>query len=233
MQAVILVGGRGTRLQSVVKDVPKPMADVNGKPFLDYLVRYLRCENVDNIILATGYMSDVIETYFSEETYISCVIEKEALGTAGAVKNAEASIVDDSFIMMNGDTYFMCDYKKAYESHIASGADITMILRHVDNASRYGRVICDDSGRIISFLEKENIEQEGLINGGIYFVNKSVLELIPKDTKYSFETELMPSMLSQGSYINAYIDNGYFIDIGIPDDYYRFNNDIEKIQNGD
>lgn len=232
MQALILVGGLGTRLRQVVNDRPKPMALVNSKPFLEYLICNLKSQGVGNFILAVGYMGQAIEEYFGDGRRLGIKIkysyEKEQLGTAGAIKNAENLIASENLIVLNGDTFFYVNYKKLMDFHIKKASKFTMVLRKLDDTKRYGTVDIDVDGKILGFMGKNDYDKTNIINGGIYIVNKSLLECIPNSKSYSLENELMPRLISENINIYGIIRNGYFIDIGIPEDYYRFINDIKN-----
>ncbi|KHD35747.1 nucleoside-diphosphate-sugar pyrophosphorylase [Clostridium acetobutylicum] len=224
MQALILVGGLGTRLRSVVKDRPKPMALVENKPFLEYLIRKLKSNGISDIILATGYMSEFIENYFKDgsEFGVNIVYSKETtqLGTAGAIKNAEEYLKEEFFVL-NGDTYFDVDFEAAYKFHKNNKSYFTMILRETSDASRYGAVECSDDNRVVSFIEKGGISKSNYINGGIYIVKKDIFKEVEREKKVSLETEIIPKVLGE-EVIYGYKCNNYFIDIGVPEDYIKF-----------
>lgn len=232
MQALVLVGGLGTRLKKVVSDRPKPMALIKGKPFLEYLINNLKTHGITEIILAVGYMGSYIESYFKSgedfEVKIKYSYEDISMGTAGAIKNAEKLITEESFMILNGDTYFDINYKQLMHYHKQKESSFTMVLRRVEDAKRYGTVKFDNEHRITGFMEKrEDKHVEGYINGGIYIVNKSILNKIPAGKKFSLENKLMPELVKNLEPIYCKNENGYFIDIGIPEDYYKFTNDIK------
>ncbi|URZ14865.1 nucleotidyltransferase family protein [Clostridium felsineum] len=230
MQALILVGGLGTRLRSIVKDRPKPMALIEDKPFLEYLIRNLKKNGIKDIILATGYMSEIIEDYFKDgrEFGVNIVYSKEnvQLGTAGAIKNAEKYIKDEVFVL-NGDTYFDVDFKKLYEFHKNTNSIFTMVLRKIADASRYGAVECDKENKITSFVEKGETSKSDYINGGIYIIKKKILNLIENEKKVSLEKEVIPKVLREEK-IYGYGCGNYFIDIGIPEDYIKFCTKVKR-----
>ncbi len=233
MQAVILAGGLGTRLRGVVDDRPKPMADVCGRPFLEILLNDLKSAGVTDIIFAVGYLGELIEDYFGDGSVFDVNIhyswEKEQLGTAGAIKNALAYITDERVLVLNGDTYYKMDYRAVFNSAVADDTDMTIVLRKVQDVSRYGKVTLDDK-KIVRFNEKSNDTSNtlqpgqsvpGLINGGVYVMRKSLIETIPHG-KVSIENESIPQWIAEGKLIEGYVHDGYFIDIGIPEDYYEF-----------
>lgn len=230
MQALILVGGLGTRLRSIVKDRPKPMALIEDKPFLEYLIENLKKNGIKDIILATGYMSEIIEDYFKDgrEFGVNIVYSKEnvQLGTAGAIKNAEKYIKDEVFVL-NGDTYFDVDFKKLYEFHKNANSIFTMVLRKIADASRYGAVECDKENKITSFVEKGETSKSDYINGGIYIIKKKILNLIENEKTVSLEKEVIPKVLREEK-IYGYRCGNYFIDIGIPEDYIKFCTKVKR-----
>lgn len=229
MQAIILAGGLGTRLKSVVNDRPKPMALIGKKPFVEYVIEGLIEFGIYDIIFAVGYMGDMIEAYFGKgerwNINICYAYEEELLGTAGAIKNAGKFISEDFFFVLNGDTYYRYDFRKLRQYSVQNDLDMAIILRNVTNASRYGRVNMID-GILTSFNEKSGETSQGLINGGIYLMKRKMLLEIPKG-KVSLENEMIPQWLRQKKKIGGLVNDGYFIDIGIPEDYQKFQNDIE------
>lgn len=223
MDAIILAGGKGTRLKSVINNVPKPLAPVNGIPFLDVLLHQLDKSNcVEKVILAVGYKAEqIIENYENCSKYrfeIIFSIEKEALGTGGAIKMAIANTNSDSFLVLNGDSYTDVNISKLIHTHNVSKASMTMVLREVENANRYGSVLLDENQRIIKFEEKINDSNPGLINAGIYVINKELFNEISVEKSISMELEIIPDILERAS-IFGYISQGKFVDIGIPETY--------------
>ena len=222
-QAVILSGGFGTRLSHVVSDVPKPMAPIREKPFLDYIIKTLKQQGFDNFIFLTGYKSEFIEDYFKNLDNAIFIKEETALGTGGAILNAFNKLQDEFFVI-NGDTFFDIDYSLLEE--FGKNKPITLALRYTNNIERYGFVEIDDNFIIKSFVEKGNLPEnriDGYINGGIYYINKSALK--PYADKFngefiSLETEIFPKLLANKE-LNGLPLGGCFIDIGIPEDYYR------------
>ncbi|MGO8949663.1 MAG: nucleotidyltransferase family protein [Ktedonobacterales bacterium] len=228
MQALILAGGAGTRLRSVLGDnLNKPMAPVANKPFLEYLIMFLQKQNIDDIILCVGYKAGLIQSYFGQGdqwgvrlTY-SC--ETEFLGTGGAVKLAENLVRGDEFLVLNGDSFFDVDLRELARFHHEAGATATLALARVDNAQRYGAVRLDDARRIVGFTEKDNAASSGLINGGIYMLTRDVLGMIPPRQVCSLEREVFPALITRNLYGRPFL--GFFIDIGVPADYMRLQTD--------
>lgn len=227
-ECIILAGGLGTRLQSVVKDVPKCMAEVAGNPFLKYLFDYAAKQEIEHIILALGYKSDIIIDWLANQSLpfdISYVIEKEPLGTGGAIQYAFSKIKSEKAYIINGDTYFDIDLEKFSNSHISKKADISLALKPMTDFDRYGSVLLDTPNRIIRFNEKKHCQQ-GLINGGTYLVNKNIFAKLNLPQKYSFEKDILESKINDIS-IYGYEQDSYFIDIGIPSDFEKANKDFK------
>lgn len=225
-ECIILAGGLGTRLQTVVNDRPKCMALVANQPFLKYILDFLKREKFDHVILSLGYKSNIVIDWINNVDYkfsIEYVLEKEPLGTGGAINYASEKIKSDYFYILNGDTFFDVDTQKMENLHIENDSDISLALKPMTDFDRYGSVDIDIKGRIIGFKEK-TFQKEGLINGGLYLINKSVLSKnLPN--KFSFEKEILEDkFLSLKIY--GSIQDRYFIDIGIPTDYDKANIDF-------
>ena len=236
MEAILLCGGLGTRLRSVVSDRPKPMADIAGKPFLHYLVKMLSKSGVKHLIFALGYMGEQIEAYFkSGEDYglsISYSYEDSPLGTGGAIRNALSRVSEENVLVLNADTYFRTDYESLLREQLKNKVAMTIASRKIEDISRYGAILKDESGRILRWNEKMSSDQvealrPGEINGGIYVMQKSLIEKIPEG-KQSLENDCIPAWLKDGVYLQAISSDGYFMDIGIPEDYAQFRKDIES-----
>ncbi len=238
MQAILLCGGMGTRLRSVVSDRPKPMADICGKPFLQYLLEMLRDKGITEVIFALGYMGEMIEEYFQDGSAFGLKIaysyEEEPLGTGGAIRNALPKIMEEEVLVLNADTYFPMDYQGLYRFHQENDGDFSLATRAVPDISRYGAVRRDAAGRILAWNEKlEDGGQPlaGEINGGIYVMKKSLIAEIPEG-KQSLEQDCVPKWLSEGKRIFGLPFDGYFMDIGIPKDYQQFITDVEQGKHG-
>lgn len=219
MEAIVLAGGFGTRLQSVVKDVPKPMADINGKHFLEYILEYLLNNDITKTILSTGYKKEIIENYFGDGYKAMEIIyskEDEPLGTGGAIKKALTFCKSENVLVLNGDTFFEVNLQALRQEHQTTDANVTLALKKMYNFDRYGKVILEKN-RVVNFAEKE-FSASGLISGGIYIIRKDIFD--NTEEKFSFEQDFLEKKLSELS-ICAYIDKGYFVDIGIPQDYQK------------
>lgn len=220
---IILAGGFGTRLSAVVKDVPKPMAAVNGKPFLHYIFQSLQKQKIKSAILSVGHLREVVQNYFKdnyEEIEIKYAVEHEALGTGGGIKNAFQFVDDDAYVL-NGDTFFDIPLSSIKNND----ADITVALKPMQNFDRYGTVEINEKNRITAFHEKKKCA-EGLINGGIYYFRKSLFEKISTENKFSFEKDVLEKYVDELKITGKVFDN-YFIDIGIPEDYQKAQNDLK------
>ena len=230
-EAIILAGGFGTRLQSVVSDVPKPMAPVAGRPFLTYLLDRLRKQGYTHIVLATGYLHEKVEEFFGHEYHdvaIDYARELSPLGTGGAIVNALQYCHEEAVTVLNGDTLFDIDHERLCRFAEEKATPLAIVLRQVPDAGRYGSVEIDKGGRITTFKEKNSEAGSGLINGGIYRIQRSLLDGFTLGEKFSFEQELMQQRYRDEHYY-AYADGAYFIDIGIPEDYSRAQQELPSL----
>lgn len=222
LEMAILCGGLGTRLRTAVRDRPKPMVEVAGKPFLEMLLRHFGQYGVRRVILLTGYLGSMIADYFGGgekwnlDIYYSQ--ENEPLGTAGALKQAEPCITKDFFLVMNGDTFVGADPRQLIHFHQVKEADISVLLVRVENVERYGSVELGKDGRVLEFQEKGTGGGHGLINAGLYVFSRKVLEDIPAGRYVSLEQELLPPLVEQGR-VFGMASSSVFIDIGIPETY--------------
>jgi D-glycero-alpha-D-manno-heptose 1-phosphate guanylyltransferase len=218
-EAVILAGGFGTRLKSVVNDIPKPMALINGKPFLLYLIEQLGKFRFEKVIIAAGYKYEAIKTYFGssyKNIKLTYSVEKEPLGTGGAIYMASGLTTSDCFFILNGDTFFEVDFDKMEGQFIENNSDLMVALKPMVGFDRYGAVVTNNK-KILSFCEKKYCDN-GLINGGIYLLKTDWLQKRAPGKVFSFEKDILEKYAERGE-ITSYISDGYFIDIGIPEDY--------------
>jgi D-glycero-alpha-D-manno-heptose 1-phosphate guanylyltransferase len=221
--AVLLVGGMGTRLRSVVPSTPKPLASVGGESFLGLLVRQLRYQGIRRLVMCSGYLADQIETQFADgsawDVEIEYSREQQPLGTAGAVKLAECHLQGArDFLVMNGDSFLEIDFRQLLRFHHERSALASMAVVRVQDAGRYGTVQIDADSRVIGFREKTGGDTPGLVNAGVYVFNHAMFEHFPKGPA-SLETDLFPRILERRVY--ALEQHGMFIDIGTPEDYAR------------
>ena len=221
MEAIILAGGFGTRLQKVVNELPKSMALVNDKPFLEYLLNFLTGQGIQKVILSVGYKREMIQEYFKDRykhLTISYAIEEEPLGTGGGILNALEQVEGESAFAMNGDSMFRIDLQAMQHLHQKIAADLTMALRYLDDTSRFGTVQIDTEKRVTGFFEKNQKSDPGYINGGVYLINKNFLVSSSFGKKFSIEKDCCEKCYKESG-IYGYPAKGYFLDIGIPEDY--------------
>lgn len=278
MQAVLLAGGLGTRLRSVVSDRPKPMALIEGRPFMEYVVRGLYRCGITDIIFAVGYKGSMVEEYFKDGgefgVRVSYAYEEELLGTAGAIKNAGKFVTEDRFFVLNADTFYQMDYSRLASLYEELELDMALVLRKVEDVSRYGAAVLKDR-MLVGFNEKPGggtsaektrevlkagnrpdvsaqagiqnrpdvlaqadtgnqpcaqsrpASRPGTINGGVYLMRRSLLDEIPEG-KVSLENEMIPRWMQEKKRLGGLVSDGYFIDIGVPEDYFRFQEDVRK-----
>ena len=222
MKAIILAGGEGKRLRSVVNDIPKPMAPINKKPFLEYLILQLKKQNVKDVIISIGYKGDIIKDYFQNgdnwDINIEYSEEGKPLGTGGALRKAGELIDGKQFIAMNGDSFFDIEFKQLISFHEEKQAVVTISLAYAETIERYGQVEIGNDGEITKFIEKGNSVSSGYINGGIYLLTSKLINEIPFG-QVSLETEVFPRLINKGLFGVRF--KSYFIDIGKPEEYQR------------
>ena len=217
-EAIILCGGLGTRLRSVISDVPKPMAPIKNKPFLAFVLEYLKKQNISRVVLAVSYKYEIIQEYFGNSylgIQILYSIEKEPLGTGGAILEALNLINSDSCYVLNGDTFFDVNLDRLK----LDNSDICVALKPMKNFDRYGSVDIDNNSYISAFNEKK-FTSNGLINGGVYLIKKNIFNSFNLHNKFSFEEFFQENFLIFNAKATVFDD--YFIDIGIPQDYKVF-----------
>lgn len=222
-EAIVLAGGFGTRLQGVVKDLPKPMAPINGKPFLTYILDYLIGYGYSKVILSVGYLHEKIEEYFGNQyktLQIDYAVETEPLGTGGGIAFAMSKCTTDNVLVINGDTLFKVDLNAFEKFFLEKECFLSIVLREVPEVSRYGSVTIGKDNMIVLFSEKGFTEGQGLINGGVYMIQRDWFEQQAPSGKFSFEKDFMEKVYTREQFF-AMPSNGYFIDIGIPQDYAR------------
>lgn len=229
--AIILAGGLGTRLRTVVQDVPKCMAPVAGHPFLKYLIDALLQSGIRQFIFSLGYKHEIIETYLETafpELNKTIALETSPLGTGGAVQLACQYTTASDILIVNGDTYFDVQVPALIEFHLQHHAAVTLALKPMRDFSRYGVVELDKDNHVLAFHEKKQYE-EGLINGGVYMLNREALLSKELPATFSLETDFLEPY-ANSIRMMGFIQPGYFIDIGIPDDYERANADWKNKQ---
>lgn len=226
-EAIILAGGLGTRLRSVVADRPKCMALVKGKPFLFYLITYLQQEGIEKFIFSVGYMYEIIEEYldnYHASLNYTIVIEQEPLGTGGAIKVSCEKAISQDVLVCNGDTLFKINAGELSTFHKKHNANCSLCLKPMKNFERYGVVEVNNNDSLQSFKEKQYYDY-GKINGGVYALDVERFQKEDLPAKFSFEKDYLEKNTIEGSGENAKLfgltQDKYFIDIGIPEDYER------------
>ncbi len=229
--AVILAGGKGTRLRSVVADRPKPLAEVLGRPYITFLLDQLADAGCSRVVISTGYKAQMIEKALGSEyrsLRLSYAQEEQPLGTGGGIRLAMDHLKGDLFLALNGDSYCGADlalYKKWFfkEKRKAS-----LLLTRVDDTSRYGRVSLDELQQVTDFVEKGGSTGSGMINAGVYLLKRSVLEGIPVGKNFSVERDIFPSLIGNGLF--GYPVDSPFLDIGTPESYAQAECFLQKIK---
>lgn len=220
MDAIILAGGFGTRLRELVSDVPKPMAKIDGTPFLEILLGQLASKGLTKVIISIGYLGDVIQNHFGSEykgLSLHYSIEANPLGTGGAIKKALHLVETSSVLVMNGDSYVEFDLDEISNLHNQRGEPVCLV-REVDDTSRFGRIE-NLNGYISQFGEKNN-GGPGLINGGVYLLPKTIFNDAELPESFSFENDFLQEEVLKKPFI-ASVAQGIFIDIGVPEDFTR------------
>ena len=227
LEAIILVGGLGTRLKSVVPDRPKPLADIGGAPFLYYLMTSLGRAGVRSVVLAAGYKFDLFNDFRDIELGVENVeisVEESPLGTGGAIKKAFNLVQGSHALVLNGDSFFDVNYNEFCRFHKSLGNEISIACLKIADVSRYGSIIYNRN--VITGFSEKGKKGSGYINGGIYLVNRSALGCM-EEGQFSFESFL--SIHAPDGNFGIYKHDGYFIDIGIPEDYQRANKEIPSM----
>lgn len=218
-EAIVLAGGFGTRLKSVIKEVPKPMAPINGIPFLAYLLESLLRQGISRTILSVGYLHDVIEDYFGTDykgMSLVYALEEAPLGTGGGLHNALRFATSNTLFLLNGDTYFNVDLKQLAGVHHQRKSPITFSLKPMQHFDRYGSVELSES-QITAFKEKMFLE-DGVINGGVYCFERNIFDEAGLSGRFSLEQDYFEKYCAI-NYFGSVIFDAYFVDIGIPSDY--------------
>jgi len=219
VEAIILAGGKGTRLKSILDDRPKPMAIIEGKPFIEWVLFMLRHQGIQRAIICTGYLGEIIECHLGNGRHIGMKIayarDPFPLGTGGAVRNALDKTDSTSLLVINGDTYFHPNISNILKTHFERTARVSLSLVRVDDSSRYGSVKINKDGEVMAFVEKSPRKESGLINAGIYIMERNVVNEIPEGAMISLEREILPNLIGKGLY--GVSCEGPFVDIGVPE----------------
>ncbi len=226
-EAIVLAGGLGTRLRDVVPDLPKCLAPINKEPFLYYLISWYQKQGINRFIFSLGYKHELIEEMllkdFPELDY-EIVVEDEPLGTGGAVALAINKSIEEDVLIINGDTFYSIDLESFSEAHYNLEGECTIALKPMQDFERYGVVEIDDKNRVTSFQEKMHYD-DGLINGGVYAVHVPSFQNHEFVSKFSFEQDYLEQHFVHGR-IMGFVQEGYFIDIGIPEDFQKAQNEL-------
>ncbi len=214
---IVLCGGKGTRLSSVVSDKPKPLAEIEGRAFLDILLQNIFEQGATRVILAVGHMKEKIMERYANDARISFSTEDAPLGTGGALLKAMELVTTEHCIAMNGDAYCDADIKSLYREHITRNALASFALAQMDDISEYGSVRIDEYGKILAFEEKLPEKRAGLVNAGIYAFDKKIKNFVPEQNNFSLERDVFPMILNQICY--GHVIQGEVLDIGTPERY--------------
>jgi mannose-1-phosphate guanylyltransferase len=235
-EAILLVGGKGTRLRPLTVNTPKPMVPAAGVPFLTHQLARARAAGVEHIVLATSYLAEVFEPYFGDGSglglHIEYVTEEEPLGTGGAIRNVAARLrsgPDEPVLIFNGDILTGLDIRALVATHETTGADVSLHLTRVEDPRAYGLVPTDATGRVTAFLEKPQTPEEIVtdqINAGAYVFRRSVIDTIPAGRPVSVERETFPELLATGAHLQGMVDSTYWLDLGTPQAFVRGSADL-------
>ncbi|WP_284453838.1 NDP-sugar synthase [Streptomyces sp. MRC013] len=235
-EAILLVGGKGTRLRPMTVNTPKPMVPAAGVPFLTHQLARARAAGVEHVVLATSYLAEVFEPYFGDGSalglHLEYVTEVEPLGTGGAIRNVAPRLTsgpDEPVLIFNGDILTGLDIRALVDTHGASGADVSLHLTRVEDPRAFGLVPTDRTGRVTAFLEKPQTPEEIVtdqINAGAYVFRRSVIDTIPAGRPVSVERETFPGLLADGAHLQGMVDSTYWLDLGTPQAFVRGSADL-------
>jgi len=232
VDAVILVGGMGTRLRPLTLSAPKPMLPTAGLPFLTHLLSRIADAGIEHVVLSTSYKAGVFEAEFGDGSklglQIDYVVEDEPLGTGGGIANVVPRLRHDTAVVFNGDVLSGCDLRALLDSHSEHGADVTLHLVRVGDPRAFGCVPTDSDNRVTAFLEKTQDPPTDQINAGCYVFRRSVIEQIPTGRALSVEREVFPGLLADGHKVCGYVDATYWRDMGTPEDFVRGSADLVR-----
>ncbi|AIG63772.1 GDP-mannose pyrophosphorylase [Corynebacterium atypicum] len=230
--AIVLVGGKGTRLRPLTVNTPKPMLPTAGFPFLQHLLARIRAAGMRHVVLGTSYKAEVFEEYFGDGAdfglEIEYVVEEHALGTGGGIRNVADRLRFDTAMVFNGDILAGTDLGALLAAHEDKGADATLHLVRVSDPRAFGCVPTDPDGRVLEFLEKTEDPPTDQVNAGCYVFNRDVIERIPAGRVVSVERETFPLLLEEGARVFGHVDSSYWRDMGRPDDFVRGSSDLVR-----
>ena len=232
VDAVILVGGQGTRLRPLTLSAPKPMLPTAGLPFLTHLLSRIAAAGIKHVVLGTSYKAEVFEAAFGDGSKlgleIDYVVEEEALGTGGGIANVAGKLRHDTALVFNGDVLSGADLGALLDTHAGHQADVTLHLVRVGDPRAFGCVPTDADGRVTAFLEKTQDPPTDQINAGCYVFRREIIEQIPTGRALSVEREIFPTLLTDGYKVCGYVDASYWRDMGTPDDFVRGSADLVR-----
>ncbi len=232
VDAVILVGGRGTRLRPLTIGTPKPMLPTANYPFLQHLLARIKAAGIEHVVLSTSFKAEVFEEYFGDGSElgldIEYVVEETALGTGGGIRNVYDRLRHDTVLVFNGDVLSGMDLGGIIDAHLGHDADLTMHLLKVADPRAFGCVPTDANGQVTAFLEKTEDPPTNQINAGCYVFRRELIEEIPADRVVSVERETFPQLLQEGRRVFGHVDNSYWRDMGRPDDFVHGSSDIVR-----
>lgn len=232
VDAVVLVGGKGTRLRPLTLSAPKPMLPTAGLPFLTHLLSRIAAAGVEHVILSTSYQAATFEAEFGDGSklglQIEYVTETDPLGTGGGIANVAPRLRNDTVMVFNGDVLSGADLTKMLAAHHDTGAELTLHLVRVSDPRAFGCVPTDDTGRVLAFLEKTEDPPTDQINAGTYIFNRSIIDRIPRGRAVSVEREVFPALLSDGVKVCGFVDSSYWRDMGTPEDFVRGSSDLVR-----
>ena len=229
LDVILLCGGLGARLRSVTNELPKVMVEVEGEPFLNFIIRHLKSQGVERVILCTGYQAQVVENYYRKndfEIVIDYSREETPLGTGGAIKNAREIIDSDEFFVLNGDCFCPVELKDMLKFHYQKKALATIAAHRIENADEFGTLEIKENKGIASFKEKMKGVINQYANAGVYCFNKEILNLFPEKDKFSLEVDVFPEMVNAKLF--AFLTEKEFLDIGTPDRLQKAINLLKK-----
>jgi NDP-sugar pyrophosphorylase family protein len=229
---VILSGGFGLRLRGMIGEVPKPMAPIAGRPFLELLLRQLKRQGFSRVILSVGYKEEAIREHFGEEAFgleLIYSIETSPLGTGGALREAAHLVGTDTALVMNGDSYTDADLSHLVREHSGNNGDVTVVVIP-ETRSDGGSVVLDRNGKVKAFAEKRHVPESRYLSAGIYILGKNLIAAIPQGSRISLEERLFPQWLADGKCIEGFVYEGQCLDIGTPERYLKAQHALEKVE---
>ena len=231
-EAVVLVGGKGTRLRPLTISAPKPMLPTAGLPFLTHLLARIKAAGIDRVVLGTSFKAEVFEEHFGDGAQlgleIAYVVEDEPLGTGGGIRNVADALTADTIMVFNGDVLGGTDLRQVLDTHEKNSADVTMHLVRVADPRAFGCVMTDENGRVEQFLEKTQDPPTDQINAGTYVFQREVIDEIPAGVPVSVEREVFPRLIADDRRVFAHVDSAYWRDMGTPEDFVRGSADLVR-----